>query len=123
MALREVSTQFFDQELSRLSSLDRAYNRNMVAVAHTKRGEQSAADTAAQNLPLIQAAAARTINTTADAFKATIDGKTVTTRGDATEARRALAGKPGHRLMNLYGYDKLEMNCPKPSPSWTPSTS
>ena len=35
-----------DQELARLSRLDRAYNRNMVAVAHTKRGEQSAADAA-----------------------------------------------------------------------------
>ena len=32
-----------DQELARLSRLDRAYNRNMVAVAHTKRGEQTAA--------------------------------------------------------------------------------
>ncbi|MET3920793.1 helicase-related protein [Arthrobacter sp. UYEF20] len=40
-----------DQELARLSRLDRAYHRNMVAVAHTKRGEQSAADAAAQDLP------------------------------------------------------------------------
>jgi hypothetical protein len=29
-----------DQELARLSRHDRAHNRNMVAVAHTKRGEQ-----------------------------------------------------------------------------------
>lgn len=96
-----------DQELARLSRLDRAYNRNMVAVAHTKRGEQSAADAAAQDLPLIQAAAARTLDTTADAFKATIDGKSLDNRGDAAEALRAWAGKHGHRLMNLYGYDEL----------------
>jgi hypothetical protein len=96
-----------DQELARLSRLDRAYNRNMVAVAHTKRGEQSAADAVTADLPLIQAAAARTIDTTADAFKATIDGKDVDNRGDAAEALRAWAGKHGHRLMNLYGYDEL----------------
>lgn len=96
-----------DQELARLSRLDRAYNRNVVAVAHTKRGEQSAADAAAGDLPLIQAAAARTIDTTADAFKATIDGKTHDNRGDAAEALRAWVGKHGHRLMNLYGYDEL----------------
>lgn len=96
-----------DQELARLSRLDRAYNRNMVAVAHTKRGEQSAADAASQDLPLIQAAAARTLETTADAFKATIDGKSVDNRGDAAEALRAWAGRHGHRLMNLYGYDEL----------------
>jgi hypothetical protein len=68
-----------DQELARLSRLDRAYNRNMVAVAHTKRGEQSAADAATADLPLIQAAAARTIDTTADAFKATSTGRPSTT--------------------------------------------
>ena len=96
-----------DQELARLSRLDRAYNRNMVAVAHTKRGEQSAADAATHDLPLIQAAAARTVDTIADAFKASIDGKTVDNRGDAAEALRAWAGKNGHRLMNLYGYDEL----------------
>ncbi|MCD5342782.1 helicase [Arthrobacter sp. AK04] len=96
-----------DQELARLSRLDRAYNRNMVAVAHTKRGEQSVADAATADLPLIQAAAARTTDTTADAFRATIDGKAVETRGDAAEALRAWAGKHGHRLMNLYGYDEL----------------
>ncbi|WP_240987098.1 helicase-related protein [Arthrobacter sp. Soil736] len=96
-----------DQELARLSRLDRAYNRNMVAVAHTKRGEQSAADAAAQDLPLIQAAAARTVDTTADAFKARIDGRILDSRGDAAEALRAWAGRQGHRLMNLYGYDEL----------------
>lgn len=41
----------------------------MAAVAHTQRSEQSAADAAAGDLPLIQAAAARTVDTTADAFK------------------------------------------------------
>jgi hypothetical protein len=96
-----------DQELARLSRLDRAYNRNMVAVAHTKRGEQSAADAATHDLPLIQAAAARTVDTTGDAFKATIDGKSLDNRGDAAEALRVWAGKHGHRLMNLYGYDEL----------------
>ncbi|ACL42491.1 helicase domain protein (plasmid) [Pseudarthrobacter chlorophenolicus A6] len=96
-----------DQDLARLSRLDRAYNRNMVAVAHTKRGEQTAADAATADLPLIQAAAARTVDTTADAFKASIDGKAVDNRGDAAEALRAWAGKHGHRLMNLYGYDEL----------------
>lgn len=39
-----------DQELARLSRLKRAYNCNMVAVAHTKRGEQSTADAATQDL-------------------------------------------------------------------------
>ncbi|MEJ1183322.1 MULTISPECIES: hypothetical protein [unclassified Pseudarthrobacter] len=58
----------------------------MFAVAHTKRGEQSAADAATADLPLIQAAAARTVDTSADAFKASIDGKTVDNRGDAAEA-------------------------------------
>jgi len=96
-----------DQELARLSRLDRAYNRNMVAVAHTKRGEQSAAEAASHDLPLIQAAAGRTVDTTADAFRASIDGKTLDNRGDAAEALRAWAGKHGHRLMNLYGYDEL----------------
>ena len=96
-----------DQELARLSRLDRAYNRNMVAVAHTKRGEQAAADAAAQDLPLIREAAARTLDTTADAFRATIDGKTFDNRGEAAEALRAWAGKHGHRLTNLYGYDEL----------------
>lgn len=62
---------------------------------------------ATHDLPLIQAAAARTVNTTADAFKASIDGKTVDNRGDMAEALRAWAGKHGHRLMNLYGYDEL----------------
>jgi hypothetical protein len=79
----------------------------MVAVAHTKRGEQSAADAAAGDLPLIRAAAARTLDTTADAFKATIDGKSHDNRGDAAEALRGWAGKHGHRLMNLYGHDEL----------------
>ncbi|MET3952838.1 helicase-related protein [Arthrobacter sp. UYEF36] len=96
-----------DQELARLSRLDRAYNRNMVAVAHTKRGEQTAADAAAGDLPLIQTAAARTVDTTADAFKISIDGKALDNRGDAAEALRAWAGKHGHRLMNLGGYDEL----------------
>ncbi len=41
------------EHMVRLSRLDRAYNRNMVAVAHTKRGEQSAADAASTDLPLI----------------------------------------------------------------------
>lgn len=96
-----------DQELAGLSRLDRAYNRNMVAVAHTKSGEQSAADAATADLPLIQAAAARTVDTTADAFKASIHGKTVDNRGDAAEALRTWAGKHGHRLMSLYGHDEL----------------
>ncbi|MCT9870510.1 hypothetical protein [Paenarthrobacter aurescens] len=64
-----------DQELARLSRLDRAYNRNLLAVSHTKRGEQAAADAAADDLPLIQAAVARTVDTTADAFKATVGGQ------------------------------------------------
>lgn len=71
----------------------------MVAVAHTKRGEQSAADAATADLPLIQAAAAPSIDTTSDAFKASIDGKTVDNRGDAAEAIRAWAGKHGHGLI------------------------
>ena len=96
-----------DQELARLSRLDRAYNRNMVAVAHTKRGEQSAAAAAAQDLPLIHAALARTVDTSADAFNVRIDGKTLDNRGDAAEALRAWAGRQGHRLMNLYGHDEL----------------
>ena len=45
-----------DQELARLSRLDRAYNRNLVALNHTQCGEQSAADAAAQDPPLIPAA-------------------------------------------------------------------
>lgn len=96
-----------DQELARLSRLDRAYNRKMVAVAHTKRGEQSAADAASADLPLIQAAAARTVDTTSDAFKASIAGRTRDNRGDAAEALRAWAGKHDHPLTNLYGYDEL----------------
>lgn len=79
----------------------------MVAVAHTKRGEQTAADATTADLPLIQAASARTVDTTADAFKASTNGKTVDNRGDAAEAIRAWAGNHGHRLMNLYGYDEL----------------
>ncbi|WP_314324281.1 helicase-related protein [Paenarthrobacter ilicis] len=96
-----------DQELARLSRLDRAYNRNLVAVNHTKRGEQAAADAAAQDLPLIHAAVVRTVDTTADAFKATIGGQGFDNRTDAAEALRAWAGRQGHRLMNLYGYDEL----------------
>ncbi|MFJ4230029.1 helicase-related protein, partial [Paenarthrobacter nicotinovorans] len=96
-----------DQELARLSRLDRAYNRNLVAVNHTKRGEQAAADAAAQDLPLIREAVERTVDTTADAFKATIGGQTFDNRTDAAEALRAWAGRQGHRLMNLYGYDEL----------------
>ncbi|MFF1831123.1 helicase-related protein [Paenarthrobacter sp. NPDC058040] len=96
-----------DQELARLSRLDRAYNRNQVAVAHTKRGEQTAADAAAHDLPLIHAAIERTVDTTADKFKATINGQTLDNRTDAAEALRAWAGRQGHRLMNLYGYDEL----------------
>ena len=83
------------------------YNRNLVAVNHTKRGEQAAADAAAQDLPLIHAAVARTVDTTADAFKATIGGQSFDNRTDAAEALRAWAGRQGHRLMNLYGYDEL----------------
>ncbi|BCW42732.1 hypothetical protein StoSoilB3_42670 (plasmid) [Arthrobacter sp. StoSoilB3] len=96
-----------DQELARLSRLDRAYNRNLVAVNHTKRGEQAAADAAAQDLPLIHAAVVRTVDTTADAFKTTIGGQSFDNRADAAEALRAWAGRQGHRLMNLYGYDEL----------------
>jgi hypothetical protein len=58
-------------------------------------------------LPLIQAAAGRTVDTTADAFNVRIDGKTLDNRGDAAEVLRAWAGRHGHRLMNLYGYDEL----------------
>lgn len=78
-----------------------------IFLSQFQRGEQSAADAATADLPLIQAAAARTVDTSADAFKASIDGKPVDNRGDATEALRAWAGKHGHRLMNLYGYDEL----------------
>lgn len=35
------------------------------------------------------------------------DQTALTTRGDATEALRASAGKHGHRFMNLYGHDEL----------------
>lgn len=96
-----------DQELARLSRLDRAYNRNLVAVNHTKRGEQAAADAAAQDLPLIHAAVAWTVDTTADAFKATIGGQSFDNRTDAAEALRTWAGRQDHRLMNLYGDDEL----------------
>ncbi|MFE4229975.1 hypothetical protein ACFRJ8_19040 [Arthrobacter sp. NPDC056886] len=89
----------------RLSRLDRTYNRNMVAVAHTKRGEHATA--AAGDVPLIPATAARTIDTTADAFNTTIDGKSLDKRGDAAEALPAWVGKHRHRLMNLYCYDEL----------------
>ncbi|QDG67937.1 hypothetical protein NIBR502772_18575 [Pseudarthrobacter sp. NIBRBAC000502772] len=51
----------------------------MVAVAHTKRGEQSTADAASHYLPLVRAAASRAVDTTADAFKVGIDGKPSTT--------------------------------------------
>ncbi|MDJ0321957.1 helicase-related protein [Pseudarthrobacter sp. PS3-L1] len=96
-----------DQELARLSRLDRAYNRNMVAVAHTKRGEQAAVDTATQDLPLIQAAVARSVDTTADAFRATVNGTTLETRAEAGEAVKAWAGRRAHQLMNMYGNDDL----------------
>ncbi|MGO4145213.1 hypothetical protein AB4Y77_09035 [Paenarthrobacter sp. YAF11_1] len=43
-------------------------------MSHAERGEQAAADAAAHDLPLIHAAAARTVDTTADVFKATIGG-------------------------------------------------
>ncbi|MFK4637788.1 hypothetical protein [Paenarthrobacter histidinolovorans] len=40
-------------------------------------------------------------------FQATIAGQTFDNRSDAAEALRAWAGRQGHRLMNLYGYDEL----------------
>ncbi|WP_411375520.1 hypothetical protein ACLH0K_03750 [Arthrobacter sp. MPF02] len=47
------------------------------------------------------------MDTTADAFRATIDGKNIDNRGAAAEALCAWAGKHGHMLTKLYGYDEL----------------
>ncbi len=96
-----------DQELARLSRLDRAYNRNLVAVSHTKQGEQNAVDAVETDLPLIRQGIERTQPTAGDAFTIRIDGKTLGTRSDAAEALRAWAGRNSHRLLNLYGYDEL----------------
>ncbi len=96
-----------DQELAKLSRLDRAYNRNLVAVSHTKRGEQNALDAADADLPLIRQAIERMQPTAGDAFKIQIDGKTLDNRSDAAEALQAWAGRNSHRLVKLYGYDEL----------------
>ncbi|EMY32805.1 putative helicase [Arthrobacter crystallopoietes BAB-32] len=82
-----------DQELARLERLHRAFNRNLVAVEHTRRGEQTALEAAEQDLPLIEAAISRTTDTAGERFSMSIEGRDYTSRADAITAIREWAGQ------------------------------
>ncbi|MHA7241261.1 helicase-related protein [Arthrobacter sp. TMS1-12-1] len=89
-----------DQELSRLSRLETGWNRNRAALTHRKSSAQTRGEAMVAMLPALRAAADRTtLDTTGDAFRMTINGKSVDKRPDAVEALRQwtsanAAGRP-----------------------------
>uniref|UniRef100_UPI003899C835 helicase-related protein n=1 Tax=Pigmentiphaga litoralis TaxID=516702 RepID=UPI003899C835 len=96
-----------DQEYNRLSRLERAHHRNLVAVEHTRSAERTALTSATADLPLIEAAAGRAAVTSGEAFAMTVQGTRFTSRTEAAAAVQDWAAANSHHVMNPYARTDL----------------
>ncbi|GAB2748226.1 hypothetical protein GCM10027090_18560 [Sinomonas soli] len=97
-----------DQEYNRLSRLERAHHRNLVAVEHTRSAERTALEAARADLPLIEAAAAQAAVTSGEAFAMTVRGARYTTRPEAAAAAvQDWAAANSHHVLNPYARAEL----------------
>ncbi|MUK02969.1 helicase [Vibrio cholerae] len=89
-----------DQELSRLTRLHTGYNHNRAALTHRKASAQTRGEAMVALHPALKEAASRTtLDTTGEAFRMTINGRSFDKRPDAVEALREwtsahAAGRP-----------------------------
>ncbi|WP_244932806.1 helicase C-terminal domain-containing protein [Sinomonas atrocyanea] len=96
-----------DQEYNRLSRLERAHHRNLVAVEHTRAAERTALASATADLPLIEAAAERAVDTSGEAFAMTVRGARFTSRTEAAAAVQDWAAANSHHVINPYARTDL----------------
>ncbi|WP_229867436.1 helicase-related protein [Sinomonas cellulolyticus] len=96
-----------DQEYNRLSRLERAHHRNLVAVEHTRSAERTALASATGDLPLIEAAAAQAMDTSGEAFAMTVQGVRFTSRPETAAAVQEWAAANSHHVMNPYARTDL----------------
>ncbi|MHA7146494.1 helicase-related protein [Arthrobacter sp. TmT3-37] len=83
-----------DQELTRLQRLERGWHRNQAALSRRKDSAIVRGKALAAELPALKEAAARTTpDVGGDAFRMTINGRTVDKRTDAVEALRTWADR------------------------------
>ncbi|MEG9250171.1 helicase-related protein [Arthrobacter sp. Soc17.1.1.1] len=83
-----------DQELTRLRRLERAWHRNQAALTRRKDSSLVRGRALVAELPALKEAAARTTHDFGgDAFRMTINGRTVDKRTDAVEALRTWADR------------------------------
>lgn len=75
-----------DNDLSRLERLERAYQRNLVNLGHTRSRAAELIDKGQRDLLQLQDAAGRVVDTAGDAFEMTVDHRTFTSRADASSA-------------------------------------
>ncbi|MDP9886087.1 N12 class adenine-specific DNA methylase [Sinomonas atrocyanea] len=96
-----------DQEYNRLSRLERAHHRNLVAVEHTRSAERTALEAAQADLPLIEPAVERAVDTSGEAFAMTVRGARFTSRTEAAAAVQGWAAANSHHVMNPYARTDL----------------
>ena len=75
-----------DNELSRLQRLERAYQRNLVNLAHTRTSAAATIDRAVEDLRDLRVALDRALDTAGDAFRMTISGHEFDSRTEAASA-------------------------------------
>ncbi|MDF1480333.1 helicase [Leifsonia sp. H3M29-4] len=88
-----------DNDLSRLERLQRAHERNLVNLGHTRTAAAAKIEVNVRDIEQLHAALTRAVDTTGDAFRMTVDGRQYDARSEAAAAVADWTARSGLRYL------------------------